>query len=57
MLTGIYSAVRAIVSIATCFADGMTCNTYNNAAKIGVGIAIICFIALFVLFTAAMFFD
>jgi len=57
VLTGTYSAVRAIIDIIYCFADGRNCPTYNNAGKIGVGIAGICFMALFVLFTGAMFID
>lgn len=57
MLTGTYSMVRAIVAIVLCFTHDRTCLTYNNAAKLGVGIAIVCLVALFVLFTGAMFID
>ncbi len=57
MLTGLYSTVRAIVAIALCFTHDQTCLTYNNAAKLGVGIAVFCLVALFVIFTGAMFID
>jgi hypothetical protein len=56
-LSGLYSMVRAIVAIVLCFTHDQICLTYNNAAKLGVGIAIVCLVALFVLFTGAMFID
>ena len=57
MLTGLYVSVRAIVEIVVCFTDGLHCSSYNNAIKIGLGIAGICFMVLFVLFTSCMLVD
>ena len=57
MLTGLYVSVRAIVEIVVCFTDGLHCPSYNNAIKIGLGIAGICFMVLFVLFTSCMLVD
>ena len=57
MLTGTYSSVRAIIEIVVCFVDHESCLTYTNYAKLGFGIVIVCFLVLFVLFTAAMFSD
>lgn len=56
-LTGLYSSIRTLVEIVLCFTKKETCKTYDNVAKLGVGIAGVCLVSLFVLFSAAMFLD
>jgi len=47
-----------MIEIIVCFTKGLdNCPTYNNAIKVGVGIAVLAFMGLFVLFTFCMFID
>ena len=57
MITGLYVSIRTVIEIVLCFTDGLNCYSYNNAIKIGVGIALLCFMVLFVLFTSCMLID